>query len=367
MTNVPISDLSPLVVADTYYAPGGEWIGVVSGRIALLMTPAIDPAGADHLHASLSADPSGPDILTAIAAAHQVGLGDLPEFALVLKSEDDTRVLLRGAVVVTVDGVEHTAVGVGSWAEYRFPRGASVVLAAPAAPPQVERLRLVDGVVRCTCIEVALDSATASRPSGEARVVQTDSDTEFDSGHVVDAAPDGTASGAAGGAYDHLFGPSVQRSVRDAGVWPVSLLAAEQAAEPESTRRPLGDHDGRTLPAASSTSVVSAPPAVVLSTGQRIALSIATIVGRQPHLETEDEVQLVAVVSPNQDISRNHVSLRHDGDTVLVSDLATTNGTRLVRGSRRPVRLEPNEPYAVGPDDVVDLGDGITIRLEVRS
>ncbi len=73
---------------------------------------------------------------------------------------------------------------------------------------------------------------------------------------------------------------------------------------------------------------------------------------------------MVAVDSPDQDISRSHVEIRAEGEHVLVTDLDTTNGTVLLRGGSEPVRLHPNEPTMVVTGDVLDLGDDVTVTFE---
>ena len=71
-----------------------------------------------------------------------------------------------------------------------------------------------------------------------------------------------------------------------------------------------------------------------------------------------------AVDSPQQDISRSHVELRVEGDSILATDLHTTNGTTLLRSGVDPMRLHPGEGTVVVPGDVIDLGDGITVAIE---
>ena len=73
---------------------------------------------------------------------------------------------------------------------------------------------------------------------------------------------------------------------------------------------------------------------------------------------------LIAVDSPEQDISRSHLEIRPEGDTVVVIDLHTTNGSTLLRPGADPVRLHPGEQTLVLSDDVVDLGDGVTVAFE---
>lgn len=111
---------------------------------------------------------------------------------------------------------------------------------------------------------------------------------------------------------------------------------------------------------------------VRLSTGEAVDLDRPVIIGRRPRSSRTtgaDMPRLVAVESPQNDISRNHVEISSDGETVVVTDLHTTNGTVLYRtgllgSSADPVRLHPGEQTVVVSGDVVDIGDGITLSFE---
>ena len=49
----------------------------------------------------------------------------------------------------------------------------------------------------------------------------------------------------------------------------------------------------------------------------------------------------------------------------MATDLHSTNGTALLRpGAAEPERLTPGEPVPVFPGCVLDLGDGVTIRVD---
>ena len=152
----------------------------------------------------------------------------------------------------------------------------------------------------------------------------------------------------------------------------------------------LGDHDGATISAAemrrlrgeatpapadpeAPTAVmpsVDAPAShgtVALSTGQRLTLDRTVIIGRRPRATRasgETMPHLVAVESPQQDISRSHLEIRPEVDSVVVIDLHTTNGSTLLRPGADPVRLHPGEHTLVLDGDTVDLGDGVTARFE---
>lgn len=118
------------------------------------------------------------------------------------------------------------------------------------------------------------------------------------------------------------------------------------------------------------------PPAargrIRLSTGETVELDRPVIIGRRPRSARTtgaDMPRLVAVESPQNDISRNHIEIASDGETVVVTDLHTTNGTVLRRSgvlgaSADPVRLHPGEQTVVVSGDVVDIGDGVTIAFE---
>lgn len=98
-----------------------------------------------------------------------------------------------------------------------------------------------------------------------------------------------------------------------------------------------------------------------------VELDRPVVVGRRPRVVRAGEdlpPRLVAVESPSTDISRSHVEIRPDVDGVVVVDLHSTNGTKLLRGGAAPVQLYPGEHTLVVSGDVVDLGDGVTIAFE---
>jgi hypothetical protein len=151
----------------------------------------------------------------------------------------------------------------------------------------------------------------------------------------------------------------------------------------------IGDHDGATISLAearrlrATTSGPDAPtealPTIAdedpgaararirLSTGQVLDLDRTVIIGRKPRATRASGStlpHLIAVDSPESDISRNHLEVRPEGDSVVVVDLHTTNGSILLRPGADPVRLHPGEPTLVLGGDVIDVGDGVTVTIE---
>lgn len=169
--------------------------------------------------------------------------------------------------------------------------------------------------------------------------------------------------------------------------------AVAEPALPADTGAPApGDHDGETLsleearrlratgglpvpPPSPAVPPVPPPPTgpigrLRLSTGQVVPLDRTVIIGRRPKSARASGAELphlIGVDSPQQDISRNHVEVRVEGDSILAIDLQTTNGTTLRRQGSVPTRLHPGEATILVPGDVLDLGDGVTVLVEALS
>lgn len=107
-------------------------------------------------------------------------------------------------------------------------------------------------------------------------------------------------------------------------------------------------------------------PRLLLSTGVEVSLDRTVLLGRAPQVArvTNRELpRLVAVPSPQQDISRTHAEVRAEGEHVLVTDLHSTNGVHVSRQGEGARRLHPGEPSVVVEGEVVDLGDGVTFTV----
>lgn len=184
--------------------------------------------------------------------------------------------------------------------------------------------------------------------------------------------------------FDHLWGATVHTPIEAAAVRP-----SEEPETPAVDAGPAtGDHDGATISAEELRSLRQSAPAapeaptevipvaaaapastgrIRVSSGQVVALDRTVIIGRRPRSTRASGANLphlIAVDSPQQDISRSHLEIRPEGDTVVVIDLHTTNGSTLLRPGADPMRLHPGEQTLVLSGDVVDLGDGVTVAFE---
>ena len=106
---------------------------------------------------------------------------------------------------------------------------------------------------------------------------------------------------------------------------------------------------------------------IILSTGEEMALDQDIIIGRRPRSTPtagRSPARLAIVPSPGKKISRSHCELRIDDWDVRLHDLGSQNGTLLMRPGQAPVRLDGSVAMVLTPGDVVELGEGISFRME---
>ncbi|MFF9562839.1 FHA domain-containing protein [Leifsonia sp. NPDC014704] len=206
----------------------------------------------------------------------------------------------------------------------------------------------------------------------------------------ADAAPAPAPQSEAPG-YDHLFGATMVRSVEDAAVRPeeegdaappkIDLPGFITDSFPPAAGRLAGDHDGLTvmsgdLPQRARPTETEREPArepapqtfaVLLSDGRREPLSAPVVVGRAPSVSAVPALRgarPVTLTTAEDDISRSHVAVAVEGDSVVVTDLHSRNGTMIVLPGKTPQKLRSGEPTTVVLGTVIDLGSGATLTVE---
>lgn len=105
---------------------------------------------------------------------------------------------------------------------------------------------------------------------------------------------------------------------------------------------------------------------LVLASGEAIPVRGDIVVGRAPQAQPGGEpgAMLLPVSSPTHLVSRSHLSLTTAGWNVLARDLGSNNGTVLVRPGQIPVLLATALPTPLYVGDLLDIGDGVTLRVE---
>jgi FHA domain len=104
---------------------------------------------------------------------------------------------------------------------------------------------------------------------------------------------------------------------------------------------------------------------IVLPDGRRISGDHTVLLGRSPSAPADDpQAEAIALDSSLTDISRNHLELRVEGDSVYARDLDSTNGTVLTRRGQQPRLVPTDEPLRVLPGDSLNLGGSATVEIE---
>ena len=99
--------------------------------------------------------------------------------------------------------------------------------------------------------------------------------------------------------------------------------------------------------------------------GTRTSLTQPVIAGRLPAVPRRGDVavKLLVLDSPDGVVSGTHARIEVQGDVVVVTDLNSTNGTRVIIPGKPTVLLAPGESMALASGAIIDLGD--SNRLEV--
>lgn len=371
--------------------PVGSTLAVVSGGRALLVRFADDPATIERLWLAVSAGESLQSILDVLTAQ---GLSKTPAFALVGADSDETALncIVRGDIALHVgarDG-EHPidAARATTWVETRVSGvqtfsagsvGSGTSLPMMAGAVWASSLSWIAGGSVSVAAVPQSAPAVASAPAPAAVSAPIESEHTITAQTVTGAFLDEVASeGAASeSAYDRLFAEeTVMRSIEDAAVRPPGEDEHAEAPEPST-----GDHDGMTVltsdiaklrsgrKSKASRPVDAPPPAprylLELSTGATEALDGTAIIGRAPSVSkvSGGTVPKLIAIPGNQDISRNHVQFTVEGDTVVVTDMQSRNGTTIVLPGKSPQLLRQGEAASVLVGTLVDLGGGVTITV----
>ncbi|RWZ50018.1 FHA domain-containing protein [Labedella phragmitis] len=100
--------------------------------------------------------------------------------------------------------------------------------------------------------------------------------------------------------------------------------------------------------------------------GQPYPLDVVHYIGRnpkQPRIPLDEPVRLFSVASPTKLVSSTHLELRQQGDSVVVTDLRSTNGTSVILPGREWQRLRAGQGIAVIPGTFIDIGDGVVLEI----
>jgi hypothetical protein len=289
------------------YRQGG-WFGIVGEQLLVLLPP-----GSKRKALAVW------EVVDEGAAFDQVldlvisnGLRDLPGLVVIGVSGDTTRVLVRGSATATFD----TRMG-------------PVTVDGTTAWTWVERT--LAGV---TTMSVLLEHAATSE-GGEQFTVDRGLVRLGALSHPAVGAPPAPVAPQADDTEAAV--PAVEELTEPVGLAPVPAFASSQA------------------------------PRILLSTGEEYDVDRPLVVGRAPvarRIFSDEEPVLVTVPSPAHEISSTHLELRTGPEgKAVVTDLGSTNGTVLVQPGVAPEDLRPGYPVTLVKGAIIDLGDGVTIKV----
>lgn len=99
--------------------------------------------------------------------------------------------------------------------------------------------------------------------------------------------------------------------------------------------------------------------------GEFVNVDAGVLVGRAPDASKGPAgVHLMRVHSPSSDISRSHLLITVRDWNVVVTDLDSTNGTTVIPTGDQPFILSGGQSIHVELGTVLDLGDGVSLRIE---
>lgn len=261
-------------------------------------------------------------------------------------------VVVRGAAsmdIISVGGARRfTAGGVQPWvlADFRsvtgFVIGGEDRPAASAVRPPLGSLPLGDGVVE------------ASRVFWSEREVLAVAEPAPDRPHLRPPAAAQDETVIRQGSDELAFEDTRRRAVDDTVLRP----------SPREVAREGGRH--RRDEAAQPAPPVASRFRYRLAAGQAVALDAPTLFGRSPRPPgtfSGIPPRLVTVPSPDHQVSGTHLRVEQVGQSVVVTDLRSTNGTVLKGPGIPRTRLRPGESRVVLPGTTVDIGDGNIIEI----
>lgn len=117
-----------------------------------------------------------------------------------------------------------------------------------------------------------------------------------------------------------------------------------------------------------TTRLVSTPrsPTFLLDSGEILPISARTLIGRDPEpAPGEQATDLVAIVDPSSSVSKTHLVVGFENDTVWIADRHSTNGTTVVDLTQTEHAITPGEWVSVEPGTQVRIGSRL-LTLEYR-
>ncbi|OJX81658.1 FHA domain-containing protein [Leifsonia sp. 71-9] len=298
--------------------------------------------------------------------------------------------VVRGSAAIDIFSVggsrRFASAGVQPWVLAEFRSVTGLVLGADDAPTgPVARLSIGSLPVGLGVVDGELLTWSLSPIERVERSAVPEPDAAVRPQPAAAAEPDAAAGETiipqrGGSLFGHAVTPAVSPVALAGGeVPPVPELPVAHelpgAVDIEAPRSGRDTPDALTFPAVEAalpaTEPLVLPPApaafaVRLGAGDILPLDVPIVFGRHPspsRVESGVTPRLVRVVSATQEVSGTHVRIEQSGDAVVVTDLRSTNGTRVVAAGGAGLRLRPGESTVALAGATVEIGDGNIIEI----
>lgn len=377
----------------------GAWFAAVRGGV-ILVVPS-DAVG--ELTALWSEFGDGDPTSHVLDRLTAKGLAATPSFALVVRDEtaDSARVIVRGPITVRSGSDEIHDAGVSSWVERVLDAAASIEIVVGSEVDEAsEPLPVIEAVVPVrSVVSDGVEPIVRAKPDSGSPAASDAFPTPLQTpapppvvavpSAVPAVAPPATPAPVTGPA-EAADEPALVRASELTMVPDEETVVGSSAAIPEAAPADEidGDHDGMTVAsvdirrlraeraarggapdptgAAASVPTPHTPASIRMPDGTLEPIGHELVLGRAPSVSKVSGgriPRLVTIGLGDPDISRSHVRLALEGDTVVITDLHSRNGTHVVAPGKAPVKLRSGEPTPVLTGTVVDLGGGWTIQV----
>lgn len=376
--------------------PEGAWFAAVRGGV-ILVVPSEAIGELSALWPEFDAGDPTSLVLDRLTAK---GLAATPSFALVVRDEESgsARVVVRGPITVRSASDEIHDAGVSSWVERVLDGAAAIEIVVGSEPEDVAApLPVIEAVVPVRSV-VSEGVEPVARPLPDAPV-----------GSASDAPPVLPPASSVAPVLAPAPAPAPAPPPHPAAPAPVvaavtpplvtaseltmvpdeeTVAGSSAVFEPAPVDDVDGDHDGMTVasvdirrlrearaardavstPAGGTPAAPAAhaPASIRMPDGTLEPIGHELVLGRAPSVSKVSGgriPRLITIGLGDPDISRSHVRLALEGDTVVITDLHSRNGTHVVAPGKAPVKLRSGEPTPVLTGTVVDLGGGWNIQV----
>jgi hypothetical protein len=371
------------------YRPG-DWFGIVGERAVVILPPTEKP----RVAALWELVDGGAGFDVTLDALISGGLRDLPAFVLVSTGEGETRVVIRGPARAEfqVDGetVQLEGSDATTWVERSMleVERMSIQLPDDQVHDELPSYVVDGGLFRISRLDEAPahegPDEVAEEPAYEREFPLAAEEEDVADEDVADDYDDEAALRSPE-PPDWIPGPPTLPPPP-----PLPPVLQPMPDAPPTEAMPDGplpetDHDGLTVmgawqpPPAEPPGIPGQPPApdvtvpvarLQISNGDEVDVDRAVVIGRAPEarrFNDTEQPRLVTVPSPHLEISSTHIEVRPgtgaDHGTAVVTDLGSTNGTVLVQPGLGPEDLAPGVAVQLIPGAIIDLGDGVTIKV----